>query len=139
MPSYGAFCTEFHTLHKKHIKPHAAREKHAKKAHAKWRAARATQHTTQTSYQIPLAECSTSTQCLRGCTRGLQPLATLCIGSEKYHDLQSSSMTLPTTPFRSWTKSVPISKSYDQNNFASFYYLKMHQQNQSMLKLFGGR
>ena len=54
MPSYGAFCAEFHALHKEHSKPHAAREKHAKKAHTKWRAARATQHTTQTPYQIPL-------------------------------------------------------------------------------------
>ena len=42
MPSYGAFCTEFHTLHKEHTNPHAAREKHAKnKDPRKKRAARA--------------------------------------------------------------------------------------------------
>ena len=31
---------------------------------------------------------------------------------------------------------MPISKSYDQNNFASFYSLKMHQKHQRMFELF---
>ena len=31
---------------------------------------------------------------------------------------------------------MPISKSYDQNNFALFSYLKIHQKNQNMFELF---
>ena len=54
MSSYGAFCAEFHALHKERTKPRAAREKHAKKAYTKRRAARAIQNTIQTPYQNPL-------------------------------------------------------------------------------------
>ena len=37
---------------------------------------------------------------------------------------------------KSWAQSEPISKSYDQNIFASFYSLKMHQKNHIIFELF---
>ena len=99
MPSYGAFCAEFHALHKEHSKPHAAREKHAKEAHKKWRAARATQHTTQTPYQIPLAESSTYTQWANFWIRTLHSQIRSSAAADLTQTLHTSSLASPQATF----------------------------------------
>ena len=107
-----------------------------KNAHKKWRAARATQHTTHTSSQIPLPESSTPTQWANFWIPTLHPQIRSSAAADLTQTLHTSSLASPQATFKIWTKSASISKSYDQNNFASFYSLKMHQKNQRMFELF---
>ena len=62
-------------------------------------------------------ERSTSTQCLRDCTRGLQPSLRPSIGADPLQNLHIWSNTRPNVHFQSWTESVLVSLSYEQDHF----------------------
>ena len=62
-------------------------------------------------------ERSTSTQCLRDCTRGLQPSLRPSIGADPLQNLHIWSNTRPNVHFQSWTESVLVSLSYEQYHF----------------------
>ena len=68
--------------------------------------------------------------------RTLHPQIRSSAATDSTQTLYISSIASPQATFWSSPLNSSISKSYDQNNFPSFYYLKMHQKTHIIFELF---
>ena len=117
MPSEGAFFAEFHILRAETTPRCETNEKQHFSGDSKPTRGARYQSIPRPPPLKSRVERSTSTQCLRDCTRGLQPSLRASIGADPLQNLHMWSSTRPNVHFQSWTESVLVSLSYEQYHF----------------------